>query len=233
MLAKILISLKGIFGGYGMAIIALTFFVRILLLPLTIKQTKSMREIQRLQPKIKEIQEKFKKDKQKQQEALMKFYQEHKFNPLGGCLPMILQLPIFFALFRVLLGQGNTAILRQVSTGLAHSSFLGLGLNLKAWTIVQSSFLKGAITLSGVWIAVPYLIMVVIMGISQWWSNKIMGGEDPQQARMMNMMLLFMVFIGFTLPAGVIIYWVTTNILTGVQHVLTIRYLPEETPAKA
>lgn len=232
-LARILIGLQGFFGSYGLAIIALTFIVRILLLPLTIKQTKSMRQIQKIQPQIKAIQEKYKKDKQKQQEELMKFYKENKFNPLGGCLPMILQLPIFFALFRVLMGNGEKGMLKTVSTGLATSTFLGLGLSQSAWKIIEPIFSKGAITLGGVWVAVPYLIMIVIMGLSQWWSNKLMGGSDPQQGRMMNMMMIFLVFIGFTLPAGVIIYWTTTNLLTGVQHVLTLRFMPEEKAAKA
>ena len=86
------------------AIIALTVLFRLALMPLTIKQTKSMYEMQRIQPKIKELQKKYKDDKQKLQEETLKFYQDNKVNPFGGCLPMILQMPVFIALFQVLGG---------------------------------------------------------------------------------------------------------------------------------
>jgi len=89
---------------YGVAIILLTIVVRVVLLPLTLKQSKSMYEMQRIQPKIKQLQEKYKNDKQKLQEETLKFYQENKVNPFGGCLPMIIQMPIFIALYRVLGG---------------------------------------------------------------------------------------------------------------------------------
>ena len=90
-----------------MAIILLTVAIRVLLLPLTWKQTKSMAELQRIQPKIKELQQKYKDDKEKLQEETLKFYQENKVNPLGGCLPMLIQMPILFALYGVL-GQHTT-----------------------------------------------------------------------------------------------------------------------------
>jgi YidC/Oxa1 family membrane protein insertase len=88
--------------SYGVAIILLTILVRIVLIPLTIKQTRSMAEMQRIQPKVKELQRKFKGNRQKMNEELMKLYKEHQVNPLGGCLPLLLQLPVFFALFSVL-----------------------------------------------------------------------------------------------------------------------------------
>ena len=98
--------IEGVVGDWGLAIIVLTVLVRLALMPLTIKQTRSMYELQRIQPKIKELQAKYKDDKQKLQEETMKFYQENKINPFGGCLPLILQMPVFIALFRVL---GGTA----------------------------------------------------------------------------------------------------------------------------
>ena len=88
--------------SYGVAIILLTILVRIVLIPLTIRQTRSMQEMQRIQPKVKELQRKFKGNRQKMNEELMKLYKEHQVNPLGGCLPLLLQLPVFFALFSVL-----------------------------------------------------------------------------------------------------------------------------------
>jgi YidC/Oxa1 family membrane protein insertase len=99
---NLLLFLQGVLGNWGLAIIALTILFRLALMPLTIKQTRSMYEMQRIQPKLKELQVKYKDDKEKLQEETMKFYQEHKVNPFGGCLPLILQMPIFIALYQVL-----------------------------------------------------------------------------------------------------------------------------------
>ncbi len=99
-----LLYLEGITGDWGMAIILLTIAIRILLLPLTWKQTKSMVEMQRVQPQLKALQVKYKDDKEKLQEETMKFYSENKVNPFGGCLPLLLQFPILIALYQVLGG---------------------------------------------------------------------------------------------------------------------------------
>ncbi len=101
-LGSILSFFYEVIPSYGVAIILLTVLVRIVLIPLTIKQTRSMQEMQRIQPKVKELQRKFKGNRQKMNEELMKLYKEHQVNPLGGCLPLLLQLPVFFALFSVL-----------------------------------------------------------------------------------------------------------------------------------
>jgi YidC/Oxa1 family membrane protein insertase len=101
-LGSILSFFYEVIPSYGVAIILLTILVRIVLIPLTIKQTRSMQEMQRIQPKVKELQRKYKGNRQKMNEELMKLYKEHQVNPLGGCLPLLLQLPVFFALFSVL-----------------------------------------------------------------------------------------------------------------------------------
>ncbi|MDP2233014.1 MAG: YidC/Oxa1 family membrane protein insertase, partial [Actinomycetota bacterium] len=95
-------SLYGLTGDWGWAIILLTIGLRLAMVPLTVKQTKSMYEMQRIQPKIKQLQAKYKNDKEKLQEETLKFYSENKVNPFGGCLPILLQMPIFLALFQVL-----------------------------------------------------------------------------------------------------------------------------------
>lgn len=102
-LMSVLAGIYGAVGSYGVAIIILTVFVRIILLPFTIKQTRSMKVMQELQPEIKKIQEKHKDDKEKLNQELMKFYTENKFNPMGGCLPILVQIPIFIALYQMLL----------------------------------------------------------------------------------------------------------------------------------
>ena len=110
-LGAVLSFLYSVIPSYGVAIILLTIFVRLLLLPLTIKQTRSMQAMQQIQPKVKELQRKYKGNRQKMNEELMKLYKEHQVNPLGGCLPLLLQLPVFFALYRVLTGGGGTEYL--------------------------------------------------------------------------------------------------------------------------
>jgi len=101
-------------GSWGLAIIVLTVLVRLLLMPLTIKQTRSMYEMQRIQPKLKALQAKYKDDKEKLNEETLKFYQENKVNPFGGCLPMLLQMPLLIALYQVLGGtEGNPGLMME------------------------------------------------------------------------------------------------------------------------
>ena len=190
-------------GDYGVAIILLTITVRILLLPLTIKQTKSMQEMKRIQPKLKELQEKYKNNKEKLQEEIMKFYKEHKINPLAGCLPLILQLPIMFALFRVLLELGK-----------GHNFWV-------AMDDISLSAQKAAASLGPVE-AAPYVLLAVIMIGTTYWQSKMMS-SDAQQERMMLFMSLFMAWLGWTLPAGVVLYLVVTNIWTIGQQYVTLR----------
>ena len=177
--------------NYGTAIILLTVLVRVIMLPLTIKQTKSMRALQKIQPKLKKLQEKHKGDKERLQKEMMKFYAEHKVNPLSGCLPLLLQMPIFIALFRMLIANEN----------LKRAGFLWLK-NLDKPD--------------------PYLILVGLMVITTYLSQKMITA-DPQQEKMMLPMTLLMAFIALRLPSGVLIYWVTTNILTMIQQYFTVR----------
>ncbi len=190
-------------GDYGLAIILLTITVRILLLPLTIKQTKSMQEMKRIQPKLKELQAKYKDNKEKLQEEIMKFYKEHKINPLSGCLPLLLQLPIMFALFRVLLQ-------------------LGKGKNF--WVFMDDISLSAqkAVSSLGPIEAAPYVLLAGMMIGTTYWQSKMMSA-DAQQDRMMLFMSLFMAWLGWTLPAGVVLYLVITNVWTIGQQYVTLR----------
>ena len=191
-------------GDYGIAIILLTMVVRIVLLPLTIKQTKSMHELQKVQPKLKEIQTKHKGDKEKLHKELMKLYSEHKINPFGGCLPLVLQFPIFIALFRMLSKQ----------EALKSPTILGLSdLSRSA-----GSFKFGA----DLGTALPYYILIALMAVSSYIPTKMMTA-DPQQSRMMLFMEVFLIFVAWQLPAGILIYWTTFNIWTTAQQYLTLR----------
>jgi YidC/Oxa1 family membrane protein insertase len=188
-------------GDYGVAIIILTVAIRVIILPLTIKQTQSMLEMQKLQPKLKELQEKYKDNKEKLQQEMMKFYSEHKVNPLGGCLPLLLQLPIFYALFTML--NNNKAIVS--------ATFLGM---FQLGQRPSVAFTDGIVSF------IPYLILLVLMAITTYIPQKMIT-QDAQQQKMSLYMVPLMVFIAWNLQAGVLVYWITTNVWSiGQQYVM-------------
>ncbi len=213
-LGQVLIFFHRFVGDYGLAIILLTILVRVVLLPLTIKQTRSMQDMQRVQPMLKKLQEKYKDDKQKLQEEMMKFYQEHKVNPLGGCLPMLLQLPVMIALFYML--KDNPLI-----KGAPFLVFLpDLSKAAAAFGLPPLNWLA----------AIPYIILVLLMVITTYVPQKMLT-SDPQQNKIMIFMSVFMAYIAWQLPAGVILYWVITNIWTVGQQYIMIKTQKE--PAAA
>lgn len=236
-MAQALLVLKGLTGNYGLAIILLTVAVRVFLLPLTVKQVKSMKKMQQLQPKIKEIQQKHKNDKKKQKEEQMKLVTEHGFNPFGGCLPLIMQMPVFFALFSVLRHRTvaelkKTAVtmpvLYKVAVGLSGATFLGIHLGVPMQELVKQ--LGKGITYLGL---VPGGILIILMIASQYFYSKAMGSADQSQAKMMNFMLLFMGYFAYVLPAGLVLYWITTNAVGMLEHYLIARLWPHHPePAK-
>ena len=208
-------------NNYGLAIIFLTVLVKLLLLPLTVKQTRSMLAMQKIQPEMKKIQEKYKDDRQKQSEELMRLYREHKVNPLSGCLPLIMQMPIFIALYMVLRkyvitppimlfgnvffrmagAAGNPQALQVSGELVRNTSFIGIS------NLSESAKEAGA----------GGLVLVILLMASTWYSQKQVT-TDPRQKNMMLIMPLLMGFIGYSLPAGVVLYWVTTNILQIAQQ---------------
>ena len=200
--------LQSLTGDWGVAIILLTVALRIVILPLTLKQTKSMLELQQIQPKIKELQAKYKNDKEKLQQETLKFYSENKVNPLGGCLPAILQMPIFFALF---------GVLRSLPTrvhGGGVQSFLGIIPNL-------SLMPKNVFSQHGLLAAIPYLILVLIFGVSIWLPQALMPG-DKQQKMIGGYMAVIMLFFGWSSPAGVLLYWDVSSIWGVAQQQITM-----------
>ncbi|HEX2057356.1 MAG TPA: YidC/Oxa1 family membrane protein insertase [Actinomycetota bacterium] len=226
--------------SYGLAIILLTLAVRLLLLPLSIKQTKSMREMQAIQPEIKRLQAKHKGDRQKMNEELMALYKEHGVNPFGGCLPLLMQFPVLIGLFYVIrdplkyMGDvvSNSALaegLRDIPVQI--NSFLGIHLNCSANGTLTGSHGATEETRelfeacgSGFVTSLPYLALVLAMGYTTYYQQKQMQKSTPDspQAQQMQtftkiMPLLLMVF-SFNFPAGVVVYWVTTNLWTIVQQ---------------
>lgn len=226
LLTEILNALFGAVRDYGLAIVLLTALVRVVMLPLTIKQTKSMHDLQRIQPKLKALQEKYKKDKEKMQEEMVKLYQEHKVNPLGGCLPMLIQLPIMIALFEMLRRPETF----QLPTGVVHPSFYFLVPDLTSMLskyVPLGPGLFEAIGKGALLPGAPYLVLLVLFVVTTYLPQKMMS-QDPQQNRMMMIMSVMMVWIGWTIPAGVILYWVTSNVFMLIQQYVMLRVLPTE-----
>jgi YidC/Oxa1 family membrane protein insertase len=223
LLFDILQLLHGVVGDYGLAIIFLTIVIRVLLLPLTVKQTKSMYELQRIQPKIKELQDKYKNDKQKLQEETLKFYQENKVNPFGGCLPLLLQMPIFFALFRMLGTTGTTpGLFPQHIAGLSDAAAAEAS---RFWIILPDITMSAGQVYSaeGLLSALPYIVFVVLFGLSTLIPQLMQPGAQAQQRQMGILMGGMMLFFGWTVSAGVVLYWVTQGLLGVLQQIVQTR----------
>ncbi len=191
-------------GSYGLAIILLTVLIKIIFYPLTQKSTKSMQAMQKLQPKMKQIREIFKDDKQRMNEEVMKLYKEHGANPLGGCLPMVLQIPVFFALYNALLG----------AIELRQAPFL--------WMLDLSAPETGIFTIPG--LDIDFRLLVLLMGGSMFLQQKMTpAAGDPMQQKMMLFMPIIFTFMFYTFPSGLVVYWFTNNILTIIQQYFTLR----------
>jgi YidC/Oxa1 family membrane protein insertase len=221
-LAWMLQVIYDLVGNYGIAIILLTILVKLLLLPLTIKQTRSMLAMQRIQPEIKKLQEKYKDDREKLSQEMMKFYKENKINPLAGCLPLLMQMPIFIALYTVLRKYVMTPPImllgNVVKTGFTSNVYNSGAVLVQGSLIRDASFLginnlSDSLRVCGV---AGYVLVILLMATT-WYSQKQVV-TDPRQKNIMMIMPLVMGFIGFTLPAGVVLYWVTTNALQILQQ---------------
>jgi YidC/Oxa1 family membrane protein insertase len=203
-------------GNWGLAIIALTITVRLAILPLTIKQLRSMAAMQALQPKVKALQNKYKgktsrEDKQAQQKELMDLYKEHNVNPFASCLPMVFQIPVFIGLYRVL-----TNFSHQNPPPPGSPSFLG----------IDNIFH----TLGSIGPPTEY-VMIVIYLASMLGSTLLFSFvTDNQQKYMFAAMSVFFVFFIIRVPAGVGIYWITTNIWTIGQQGLIKRRMGHHFP---
>jgi YidC/Oxa1 family membrane protein insertase len=196
---------------WAWAIVATTVLVRMILVPLTIKQIHSMQNLQRFAPQMKEIQKKYKHDKQKQNEELMKFYRENSINPAASCLPMLLQLPVFIALYYTL-KHFNSNFKVGPHADLSWLHFV------PDITLHTTAFWGG------------YVLLVVYVA-SQMASTLFMAATaDKTQRTLFMIMPLFFVFIIARFPAGLVLYWVTTNLWTVGQGLIT-RRLVAKTPA--
>ena len=227
---QFLLMIEAVVGDWGLAIIVLTVLVRLALMPLTIKQTKSMYEMQRIQPKIKELQKKYANDKEKLQEETIKFYQDNKVNPFGGCLPILLQMPLLIALYQVL---GGTA----KKPGLLLDYLAEQGTVGRFFFLIPdiaktpAGVFKAAGGLDqffvAAWTALPYIILVVLFAFSVWLPQALMPGEK-QQKMIGAYMAVLMLFFGWSAPAGVLLYWDVSSIWGVAQQQLTDGHDQEE-----
>jgi len=205
-------AFNSVTGNFGLAIILLTLAMRAVLLPLSIKQTKSMMEMQRLQPLIKELQKKYKNDREKLGQEMMKLYKEHNVSPFGGCLPLILQLPVIFAVFEVLRDPQKFAhIIGNVSY-----KFIGVDVRCTGSVAWRGGEYAGKLKSPGglYWQVILLVVLTIITG---YVSSKQMV-TDPQQSKMMLMMPVIMGVFAWILPIGVTVYIIATNVFTIVQQ---------------
>ena len=180
---------NNVIKNYGVAIILLTGFIKILFWPLTHKSYKSMRDMQKLQPQMQSLREKYKNDKERMNREIMELYRNNRVNPMGGCLPMFAQIPVFFALYKVLLG----------SIALRHEPFI-------FW--IQDLSAKD-----------PYYITPIIMGVTMFIQQKMSPTTmDSQQAKIMLFMPVIFTFMFLNFPSGLVIYWLVNNVLTITQQ---------------
>jgi len=198
-------------NNYGVAIVLLTFLARLLPLPLQHKQLVSARVMQKLQPELKKIQEKYKNDKEKLNKATMELWSKHKVNPVTGCLPLLIQLPILFAMFRVL---------QQPPAVVQNFVWLGLDMRLSVAMLRETGALLSPASIT-------YYLLVILSGATTFWQQKMMMTDQSQKA-MLIMMPIMLTYFSLTFPAGLVFYWTLNNFLSIGHHILINKYPKKE-----
>lgn len=215
-------------GDFGLAVIATTILLRTLFIPLYRKQLESQKEMQMLQPKIKELQKQYKGDKAKLSEMQMKLYQEHKINPLGGCLPIIVQVIFLIAIYQVIIG-------------ISQGGFMTNGSNLYRFVANPGEITHHFFGIAD--LAKPSYLFAVLAAIAQFYQVKMMldaqklmqpekkeepASTEPDFMAIMNKQMLFIgpgmtLFIGITFPAALSLYWLVSTVFTIVQQIFIFK----------
>jgi YidC/Oxa1 family membrane protein insertase len=191
--------------GWGVSIILLTIVTRIAILPLSLKQIRSMRSLHAHQPEIKKIQEKYKDDRQRMQREMMAFYQENKINPFASCVPLLLQLPVFMALFYLL---RSDEFQEEIHAAGSNPDFFGITLDEKA-------------------VGAALIILVVLYFVTMVGSTSIMAASaEGNQRLLMYALPVFFTPLIISFPAGLVIYWITTNVWTMGQQWVVKKLIP-------
>lgn len=189
--------LHGIFGNWGWAIIALTIIIRLILYPLTYKGMVSMQKIKEIAPRIKEVQAKYKGDPQRMNAAVMEMYKKHGANPLGGCLPMLLQIPVFFAIYRVLLNA------------------------------VELQGAEWALWINDLSRMDPTFILPILMGATMYFQQRITPNNftDPLQEKIFKFLPIIFTFFFLTFPSGLVLYWFVNNLFSiAQQYIVNVQF---------
>lgn len=229
-LSDFLAWLYGLVGNFGVAILALTVVVRLVFFPLANKQYESMTKMKKVQPAMEELRKKYKDDPQKQQQELMALYQREKVNPAAGCLPIFLQIPVFFSLFKVL----------QISLDMRHAPFVGWIHDLSArdpttilnlfglipWDPSTAPLIGGILGTS-----LHIGVLPILYGLTTWLTTSMSPpAPDPTQQRIFQLMPLLFTFIMAQFAIGLLIYYTWSNMLTAVQQYVIMRRFKVENP---
>jgi YidC/Oxa1 family membrane protein insertase len=205
---------------FGIAVILVTIVVKLILYPFSLKSIKAQRSMLELQPKINQIKERYKNDKQAQAQQLMALYKDHKVNPFSSCLPLLIQLPFLFALYRVFM------------SGLQNSGVSDLD------SFVVNPGTINSVSLGMIDLAKPSYALAILAGAAQFMQAKYIQVQQPKPAdggaadesmmasvnkQMLYMMPIMTVIIGFQLPGGLALYWLVTTVLTQLQQWITLR----------
>jgi len=203
-LFKVLEWLHSLVGNWGWAIVLVTLLIKLILFPLSYKGMMSMQKLKDLAPQMKELKEKYGKDPQKMNAKMMEMYKKHGANPMGGCLPMILQIPIFFAIYRVLL---NAVELQGAE-----------------WTL----------WITNLSVMDPYFVLPLLMGASMWYQQKITPNTmtDPMQQKIFQWLPAVMTIFFITFPAGLVLYWLVNNLFTIAQQYVINNAFEKQKAAK-
>lgn len=220
LLTAILAGIESFVGDWGLAVIVLTLIIRLILTPLMTHSTKSTARMQVMQPKLQEIQERYADDPTRQAEELRKAYADMKFNPLGGCLPLILQMPVFFGLF---------SVVRNVPADASFFSILP-SISLSVAQVVETS---------GIVSAIPYIAFDVLFGVLTFVPMMLTARTQPAEQRsqsymMGGVMAILMLWFGWaSCPAAVLLYYVTSSLWQVVQQQLITKRVIEKAKAEA
>jgi YidC/Oxa1 family membrane protein insertase len=217
-------------GNFGVAILILTVVVRVIFFPLANKQYESMTKMKKVQPAMEELRKKYKEDPQKQQQELMALYQREKVNPAAGCLPIFLQIPVFFALFKVL----------QISIAMRHAPFFGYIQDLSERDPTTIWNLFGAIPwdpataplIGGILATSLHIgVLPILYGFTTWLTTSMSPpAADPMQQRIFQFMPLIFTFIMAQFAIGLLIYYTWSNVLTVIQQYVIMRRFKVDNP---
>jgi YidC/Oxa1 family membrane protein insertase len=223
-------------GSWGLAIVGLTVVIRAVLVPLTFRQLKAMQELQQHMPEMQALKEKYKDDKQRQQQEIMNFYRENKINPLASCLPLLLQLPVFISLFYMLRTDLKKHICGTQLNARYHAEVLAHHVHGSLSNYIAKTSCNSVAPHSAKFLFLPditnkatgvALIVLILLYVGSQLGSTLVATAtaDPNQRRLFLVLpIVFIVFL-YRFPAGLLVYWITTNLWTIGQQLLIRRYM--------